>query len=255
MVRSIILVAAVMALVAMQIAGAAYTITHITTQVALNTNNTGTVRDSFTVYLTNDSVAQYQTDRSALNFTLTNWQSIVGPNLVQHIINPRSGVYNFRLFPGPLVTTITGQQAAVIVLSYNVNNVTTVKEIAPRIFSYSFNNNVFNFVHQYSGQVLGQNTTLTVTLPHGSKLLNVYPVPDAPSNLVASNFTNVTSMTWIAQEPLSKFSLTFTTHQSIQGEVLAFFTAAYTFLGFFTYIIIIVLVLGFILYTYLKVEK
>lgn len=59
----------------------------------------------------------------------------------------------------------------------------------------------------------------------------------------------------VLPEPLSKFTLTFTTQQSIQGEVLSFFAAAYAFLGIFTYVIIIVIVLFFILYTYLKVEK
>ena len=255
MIRYAVLLVALLALLAVHMPGASYTVTHFTAQVMLNTNTSATVREAFTVYVTNASTSQYQTDRSALNLTLSNWQSIIGSGLTQHIINPTSGVYNFKLFPGPLTTSITGQQSAQILLSYSVNNVTDVKELAPRVFSYSFNTNVFNFQHELSGQILNPNATLTVMLPTGAVINNVYPVPDSPANLITNNFANVTSMSWYYQEPLSKFALTFTTQQSIQGEVLSFFAAAYAFLGIFTYVIIIVIVLFFILYTYLKVEK
>jgi hypothetical protein len=255
MIRYAALVFALLAVIAIQMPSASYAITHVTTQVTLNTNTSATVREVFTVYITNSSASQYQADRAVFNLTLSTWQSIIGPGLTQHIINPKLGVYSFRLFPGPLTTTITGQQNAQIILSYNVQNVTRVNEIAPRVFFYTFNTNVFNFEHEISGQVLDPNTTLTISPPQGSIINNIYPVPDSPSNLITGNFTNVTSMSWYYQEPLSKFALSFTTRQSIQAEVLSFFTAAYAFLGIFTYVIIIAFVLFFILYTYLKVEK
>ncbi len=255
MLRNLALAAVLLALLAVPLAGASYTITHITTQLSLNANNTASVREIYTIYLTNSSISQYQSSRSALNLTLSNWQPIIGSALTQHIINPKSGVYGFKLFPGPLTTSITGEQLADIIITYGVKNVTSVREIAPRVFFYSFNTQVLNFQYGPSGEILDPNTTLTIIMPSGATIKNVYPVPDLPANLLTSNFTNVTSMSWFYQEPLSKFSLTFTTQQSVQGEVIAFFSAAYNFLGVFTYILIILVVFFFILYTYLKVER
>lgn len=254
MIRQFALIVAILAVLAVPLAGASYTVTHITTQVTLNVNTTARVSETFTVYITNTSIAQYQADRSALNLTLSNWQSTIGTVLTQHIINPRTGVYDFKLYPGPLTTSITGQQYADVVITYGVKNVTSVRELAPRVFSYLLNNGVFNFEHSTNGQTLNPNTTLTIVLPHTATITNVYPPPDFPA-LSGSNFANITVLSWYYQEPLSKFALSFTTQQSIPDEVLSFFSAAYLFFGFFTYVIIILVVFFFILYTYLKIEK
>ncbi len=255
MMRHLALIAALLALFAVQISGASYTVTHVTTQVTLNVNTSASVRETYTVVITNASISQYQSARSALNLTLSNWQDIIGPTLTQHIINPKTGVYGFELFPGPITTSITGQQEADVLISYGVRNVTSVDEIAPRVFQHTFNDDVFNFAHGVSGEVLPANYTLTIVLPNDAGIKSIYPLPDSPPNLLANNFMNVTMMSWFSQEPLSKFLLVYTTHQTIEGEVSSFFTAAYNFFGFFTYVIIILIVLFFILYTYLKIEK
>jgi len=237
------------------LAAASYQITHIDTQVALNSNTSASVKEVFNLVITNLSVSQYSSDRDALNLTLANWQSIIGPSLTQHIINTKTGVYNFRLLPGPLYTSITGQSAAYIIITYDVNNVTSVTETAPRTFAYSFNRTVFNFQNEQSGQVLTPNTNLTIVLPQGAQITSLYPVPDSPIILASGNYTNSTSLSWYYQEPLSKFTLDYTTHQGLQEEVLSFFTGIYNFFGFFSYMIIAAVVLLFILYTYLKAER
>ena len=238
-----------------QLSFASYSVTNVSTQVTLNQNTSASVREIVTIGLTNSSINSYITDRSALNLTLSNWQAIIGPTLTQHIINPRSGVHKFELLPGPVTTTITGGHIAQIIMLYSVYNVTDVVETAPRVFFYTFNDSVFNFQHELSGEALPPNTQLTINLPHGAKITSIFPIPDSPANLVISNYTNSTSLSWFNQEPLSKFALSFTIRQSLQAEVLQFFSGVYNALGIFTYIIIGLVVLIFILYTYLKVDK
>lgn len=245
---------ALLALIMVQFSNASFTVTHLTTQVSLNTNSSASVVESFNVTITNSSISQYISDRTALNLTLSDWQSIIGSSLTQHIINPKEGVYAFRLLPGPLTGESNTMQQAVITILYRVSNVTTVKQVAPRTFSYSFNSDTFNYLHETSGVVLPPNTTLTIILPKTAKIGTVFPLPDSPST-VFTNSTNTTSMSWFYQEPLSKFTLTFVTTQSVQSEVLSFFSAVYHFLGIFTYVIIIVAILLFILYTYFKTER
>ncbi len=244
---------ALLTVACVQLSGASYTVNHITTQVTLNTNTSASVVETFNVSVSNSSTSQYTSDRTALNLTLSKWQSIIGPSLTQHIINPKSGVYSFRLLPGPLLNLPDGSQQAVITILYDVSNVTKINQTAPRTFVYSFNPDVFNYEHELSGEVLTANSTLTMILPKLARITNIFPIPDYPTTLIASN--NVTTVSWFYQEPLSKFTLTFVTQESVQDEVLAFFTAIYSFLGVFTYIIIIAAILLFILYTYFKMDK
>ncbi len=238
-----------------QLSFASYSVVNLSTQVTLNLNTSASVREIVTVLLTNASINSYITDRSALNLTLSDWQSIIGPTLTQHIINTKSGVHRFELLPGPVTTTITGRHIAQIIMLYDVYNVTSVVETAPRVFYYTFNNSVFNFQHELSGEVLPPNTALTIMLPAGARITSIFPIPDSPANLVTSNYTNSTALSWFNQEPLSKFTLSFTIRQSLQAEVLQFFSGIYKALGIFTYVIIGVIVLVFIIYTYFKVEK
>jgi hypothetical protein len=235
-----------------QISYASYSVTHLNTTVTLNLNNSASVREILTINISNVSISQYANDRADLNLTLSNWQALIGPLLSQHIINPKNGVYNFKFLPGPPKLSITGQEQAQLLMSYDVMNVTTVTQSAPRTFIYSFNPNVLNFEHGASGVVLNPNTTLTIILPSGSKISTIFPTPDIPSGAFASDYANVTQVSWLYQEPLSKFTLVFVIKQSIPAEVEAFFKAVYTKLGIFTYIVIGAIIVLFMLYTYFK---
>ncbi len=234
---------------------ASYNVTGFSTTVTLNTSGSASVTEVLSVILTNSSISQYNTDRAALNLTLSQWQGILGSTLTQHIINLKRGVHAFKLLPGPVTQSITGQSVAQVIMEYDVYNVTTVNQTAPRTFYYAFNSSVFNFQHAVSGQVLPHNAQLTIVLPSGSRLISVFPLPDSPANLLTSGYANVTQLKWNSGEPLSKFTLTFTTTQSIQAEVTQFFSAIYNALGVLTYLIIGIAVLLFILYTYFKAEK
>lgn len=233
---------------------ASYSVTHLNVTVGLNKNTSAQVTEVFTVVVSNSSVSQYSTDRIALNLTLSDWQQLMGQTLVQHIISPTAGVYNFKFLPGAITSNGTAN-VAYILMSYNVANVTTVNQTAPRTFYYRFNSRVFNFQHGASGQVLSPNTSLTFVLPSGAGIKSVYPLPDAPASAFTNDYANITRISWFYGEPLSKFTFTFTIIEGLQAEVLQFFESVYNFFGVFTFVIIIAVILLFIVYTYLRVGK
>jgi hypothetical protein len=231
-----------------------YIVTGINTTMSLNLNASAQVVEIFKVSVTNTSVSQYTTDRLALNFTLSQWQNIIGPSLVEHIVNPRGSVYNFNFIPGPITSSNNGKLATLI-LSYTASNVTTVNQTGPRVFLYKFNNAVLNYQNAESGEVLGQNTSLTIILPPNSRILTAFPNPDFPVLGFTKNYQNVTTLSWSSDEPLSKFTLNYDVQQSLQNEVTEFFSSAYGYLGNFIYLIIIVVIALIIFYAYLKSEK
>jgi hypothetical protein len=232
-------------------AKASYAVKDINMTITLNTNTSAQVTEVFRVSISNESVSQYSTNRAALNLTLSEWQKLIGPILVEHIINPNSSVYNFKFLPGP-VTNQYGQHTANIILEYNVKNVTFVKQIAPREFQYRFNQKVFNFAHGVSGVVLNPNTTLTMVMPPGSTIVSVYPIPDLPPYAFTYQYVNITKISWLYAEPLSAFALVFNIKQGISAEVEGFFLTLYNELGIYTYVIISLAIILSILYIYRK---
>jgi hypothetical protein len=250
--RSFAALSALMLVVlAISSAYSSYTITNLNTSVLLYKNSTALVTETYNISVTNTSVSQYVNDRAALNLTLSEWQSIIGSKLGQHILNPKASVSGFKLFPGPINKGSNGQFAD-LVLSYEVPNVTVVNRTGPRILLYSFNPAVFNFEHAASGEVLPQNTSLSLILPSQSQIMSVYPVPDSPSLAFSNNYANVSKLSWYTGEPLSKFSLKFEVTESLQEEVQTFAVELYNGLGVFLYLIIAVIVLAFIVYLYFR---
>lgn len=234
---------------------AAYIITAINTTVSTNLNTSARVIEIYKVSISNTSVGQYTTDRLALNFTLSQWQNVIGSGLTEHIINPRGGsIYDFNFIPGPIVSSNNGKIAD-LVLSYIATNVTTINQTGPRAFLYKFNRGALNYQNAESGEVLGLNTSLTVILPIGSRIDLVSPNPDYPAFGFAKSYRNVTSLTWDSDEALSQFTLMYTINESLQDEVLSFFQQIYNYLGGFAILIIIIGVAALVIYTYLKSGK
>jgi hypothetical protein len=235
------------------IATSGYAVVGLNTTVRLYTNTSASVAEVINISISNQSVNQYSMNRAALNLTLSDWQAIVGPTLVEHIINPSASTYNFHFIPGPLEKGMSGS-FAYLLLTYNVNNVTIKNDTGPRTISYSFNPKVLNFEHGASGQILPSNTTLTIMIPTGALLKSIYPIPDYPTSTFTNGYKNVTSFSWFNGEPLSKFTLQFVIIQPLSAEVSEFFTQLYGILGIWTYIIIAVIIVLFVLYTYLRTK-
>lgn len=247
-----LLMLALLPVLAAQLASASYTVTNLNVTVSLGRNTSAQVTEILTVLISNNSVAQYTTNRVALNLTLSDWQTLIGPLLVQHIINPRAGIENFKFLPGAVTTKPNGDHVAYILMGYTVNNVTTVNQTSPRTFVYRFSPTVFNFEHGASGEILNQNTTLTITLPSGAVIKTVYPLPDAPASAFTNNYQNTTTISWFYGEPLSKFALSFVMTEGIQAEVTNFFSTMYHTLGIFTYVLVVGVILAFIVYAYMR---
>ncbi len=199
-------------------------VTYLNTTVVLGTNSTGKVVEILSLYLSNNiSINQYLQDRAAINLTLSDWQRALNTNLlVEHILNPSSSVSNFTFLPGP-VTTEGDAGIAQIIMSYYVHNITTVKEIAPRKFEYTFNDNVFNFMHTASGEALPLNARLNIIIPSRAQVVSIYPLPDYPSVNVFGKYTNESFFSWYAGEPLSGFTFTYIVTQSLGQEVTSYF--------------------------------
>ncbi len=253
--RALSLLIVVLALVPLLgLANASYNVTNIRVDVFLNPNTSAHINETIQLAITNQSVKQYQTNRIALNLTISQWQALVGSQVTEHIINPKGSIYNFVLLPGPIVQSGSSYRAY-IVLSYDVNNVTTVNQTSPRVFVYTLKSTIFNFQHGASGEVLSSNTTLNITIPSGAKIKSIYPVPDWPVYGLTNNYVNVSSVSWFSGEPLSKFSLVFVVNQSIREEVGLFFSAVYQSLGVYSYVIIAAIIVLFVLYVYYRASK
>ena len=251
-----VLIVAMVALAVMpEMAHSAYTVTAINTTVMLNANNSAEVIEMLNVSVSGASIAQYSADRVALGLSLSDWQSLIGPSLVQHIINPQTGVSNFKFLPGPFIGTGTQSGRSEIIMSYTVENVTHVSETAPRRFLYSFNSKVFNFEHGVSGEILPQNTTLNIVLPSRAQVTAIYPIPDSPTYGFARDYQNVSEFSWFRGEPLSKFTLNFVVTEGLEAEVFGFFSAVYARLGILTYVIIAVAIISFIIYAYYRASR
>jgi hypothetical protein len=204
-------------------AGAYMNVTYLNTTIILNQNTSAHVVEVLDVYISNSSIPIYLQDRAALNFTLTRWQQALNtPLLVEHILPPRSSVMHFSFLPGP-VQQFSDFGIAKLTFEYDVDNVTTMRIIAPRTLQYSFNDGVFNFINTANGQALPQNTRLNIILPSGASVIAVYPLPDMPVLSFIKNYTNVQSMSWYNSEPLSKFTLTYLVKQSLETEVIQYF--------------------------------
>ena len=236
------------------VTNAAYNVTSISVGLFLNPNTSAHVNETIQLAITNQSIKQYQTNRIALNLTISQWQQLIGSQITEHIINPKGSIYNFVLLPGPVVQSGASYKAD-IVLSYDVNNVTTVNQTSPRVFVYTLKSNVFNFQHGASGQVLSPNTTLDIVIPSGSKIKSVYPLPDYPPYGVTNNYANTTSISWFYGEPLSKFDLVFVVNQSMRDEVGSFFSAIYHYLGVYSYLVVAAVIALFVLYVYYRASK
>lgn len=232
---------------------ATYNVTGVNTTVVLGGNSSAYISEVLSLQLSNVSVSQYTIERSSLNLTLNDWQSLVGPELEPHIINPRSGIYSFNLLPGP-ITYVALVPTANMYMDYYVANVVTISQTGPRTFLYKFNPGVLNFQEGSSGVVLPKGSRLNIIMPNSSTLVSVYPLPDSTHTL-QSGINSTQELSWYRSEPLYDFSLVFQFKTGLSTEVIDFFGSIYSALGVFVYVLLGLAVLLFIIYTYLKVGR
>ncbi len=233
-----------------------YNVTFLNTTVILNPNSSARVVETLGIFVSNASVTQYIQSRDAVgtNGQLSSWQKIIySTQLTEHIVNIHHSAYGFDFLPGPLVKQYNGG-SAILTMSYYVNNVTTISNIAPRKFEYTFNSSVFNFESTTSGQALPYDTRLNIIIPQGAQLNKTYPLPDSPppTSEYLNQYTNYTSFSWFSGEPLGQFSFSFIITQSLQNEVFAYFAKIYDNYSWILYVGLAALIAIILIYVYLK---
>ncbi|MDE1851137.1 MAG: hypothetical protein KGH69_00410 [Candidatus Micrarchaeota archaeon] len=233
-----------------------FNVTYLNTTVVFNTSTNAHVVEKLGVYVSNTSVNQYVQDRQAFNLTLNDWQKVLGTALLaEHIVGPSSSISKFTLLPGPIIFAQNGGGTAVITFSYNVHNVTTIRNIAPRKFDYTFNDNLFNFEHTAGGQALYPNTRLIMVIPNGAEAISIFPAPDYPLSNYVGNYSNATVFSWYAGEPLSKFQFSYIVTQSLQDEVLTYFNGIYRSYSWLIYLAIAILIIAVAAYAYFSLRR
>ncbi len=243
---------ALLSLLLVSNAYAYYNITYTNTTVILNNNQSAHVIEQFSLFVSNASLSQYASNRNAVGVSLSYWQKIIYTSTLQeHIVSSAHSIYGFEFLPGPLVT-IGNNGSAVLTMNYYINNITSVMNTAPRKFEYSFNNTFFNFENTANGQTLPYNTRLNLIVSKGDQVVTLYPLPDSPGAGFAGNYTNVTEFSWYSGEPLSSFSFSYITTQSLQNEVVSYFTGIYTNYTTLVYIAVLAIIVFVGVYIYRK---
>ena len=111
---------------------------------------------------------------------------------------------------------------------------------------------MLNFVNTINGQALPQYSRLNIIIPEDSQLVKVYPLPDYPSPSFLGNYKNFTSFSWYSQEPLSQFSFSFISKESLQNEVVGYFSGIYYHEQNLIYFVLLAGILISVVYIYLK---
>lgn len=231
--------------------------TYLSTTVFLTNSTSAHVVEGVQLYVSNASISTYNQDRQAFNLSLGNWQKVIGssPFLTQHILNPKSSISNFTFLPGPITPSGTGGGGyASLTMSYDAQNVTSVVSIAPRQFEYSLNSSVFNFLHTASGQSLLSSARLTITVPNGTQVVTVYPLPDFPQPNSFGQYAG-TSFSWYSGEPLQNFNFIYIVTETPQQEVVQYFSSIFTDYTTLIYVLIILAVVAIAAYFYFRIFR
>lgn len=228
--------------------------TYLNTTVILNTSTSARVVETITINMSNASVSQYLQDRQAINLTISDWASVLHTNLlIQHIFNPNASIRGFSLLPGPLQFSNGKTAQASLTIVYIAQNVATINNVGPRKFDYIFNSGALNFQHSAGGESLPVNARFNIIIPKGTQLVSIYPAPDFPPPDFLGTYANVTTYSWYEAEPLSKFTFSYLVTQSLQSEVITYFSSLYFGYTDQIYLLVIILLSIISVYIYAKV--
>ncbi len=229
-------------------------VTSLNTTVILSKNTSADVVETLLVNMSNSSIGQYLQDRQAINLTLSDWSTVLHTNLlIQHIFNPNSSISGFTFLPGPIINHHSKGAQAILTMRYVAYNITTVQNIGPRKFVYTFDSAALNFEHTSSGEALPANARFNIIIPSDTSLVSVYPEPDYPYPNFVGDYNNATTFSWYEGEPLSEFSFSYLSTESLQQEVTTYFANLYANFTQQIYLLVIILASIFSVYVYVKV--
>ena len=229
-------------------------VAYLNTTVILNKSTTAEVVETLLVNMSNSSAGLYLQDRQSINLTLGDWSYVLHTNLlIQHITSPNGSISDFTFLPGPIIDRNNRTAQAMLTMRYYASNVTTVKNIGPRKFDYTFNSAALDFEHVASGDALPQNARLNIIIPAGTRVISAYPEPDYPYPSFVGNYGNTTTFSWYQGEPLSEFKFSYLETESLQDEVINYFANLYANYTQQIYLVIIILAGILAVYIYVKV--
>lgn len=191
---------------------------YLNTTVYLLTNGSANVVEEVTIFVNGSSMRDYNIAKKALNLTVADWRALTGSTLLMPHVFDKS-YYNFYFFPEALIS-YGSFGIAKIRISYTIDNATKFDLVGPRLFKYTVNPKIFKFETGKSGPVLSDNTSLTIFIPNGAIVEDVYPRPDNQIPF-GKNFT-ISSLVWNSGEPLSFFTLVFYIREGMQEEIFEF---------------------------------
>ena len=228
--------------------------TYLNTTVVLNTSTSARVIETLTINMSNSSVGEYLQDRQAINLTINDWATVLHTNLlIQHVFNPSSSIARFTLLPGPLLYSNGRNAEASLTISYIAYNITSVTNVGPRKFDYTFDSSALNFEHSAGGAIPSSKRKVQHNNTTGHRAYLNISSPDFPPPNFLGTYNNVTTFSWYEAEPLSKFSFSYLVTQSLQDEVVTYFNSIYSGYTQQIYLFIIILASVIAVYIYVKV--
>lgn len=204
----------------------------LTVTITANPDGTAHVDEEVQLIVSPNVYDLYKGSLRSTRLTISDWQNTTGSkNLRYHILSATATPMNTRVFPRPLQRfTYVDKSVAVITVEYDTSApVFTAEGAGPRKTLYTFNPQVLSFENAPEGQVLPENAVLTLNILPNSKvdLSKTFPRPTSPSAAEGKPST-ATAYTWNATGgaiPLTPFDFSFTTEQSLDGEVNSYFAA------------------------------
>ena len=250
--RIIILASFLFIALGLNVSYAYFNVTQLNTTVLINQNTSAKVIETLFLYVSNASENSYTQDRGSYNLSLNGWQNILHTSeLTPHLLGAGGAIRNLTFVPTVLIPAGNGGHAELI-MSYYITNMTIQTTVGPRIFQYAFNDSTLNFQHTASGQSILPNQRLTIIIPKGAHLIAAFPLPDSPIPNNVGNFTNDTTFSWFASEPLNQFQFSYTTSESLQDEVSSYFSGIYKDYTALIYLLVVALIIICCGYIYVK---
>jgi len=202
----------------------------LTVTITTNLNGTAHVKEDVRLAVQPGSAELYKQSIRSTRLTIEDWKNATGSkNLRYHVLGANFSPANTRLFPQPLTRLqFVDTSIAVISIEYDTSGpIFTMEEVGPRRTQYTLIGHALSFENAPEGQVIPENTVLTINvLPNSRASLSaIFPRPTYPAgDSVSSSRYYMWNATGGAI-PLTPMLFSFVTEESLDQEVSEYFNA------------------------------
>ncbi|MBM3229124.1 hypothetical protein FJZ26_01725 [Candidatus Parvarchaeota archaeon] len=222
-------------------ASAEFLLRSVSINIEAQKNGDAHITEEISLYLNSkDSVELYKSG-IAIN-DLGSWKTRTGIEEVRyHVSSAYVGVENLRIKPQKVkkCSQDYGTCNAILIIDYVATpifnktgkvegtGVFLVEQNKPRTIRYSINPKALSLkVNDERDIILDRQTTLTISIPKNSLVESVQPLPSALSEQnIKVPFNDINTLSW-RDEILSKYELVFIREESLESEILQFFSNA-----------------------------